>query len=62
LADSLAGERVGVLSGHENRVSCLGVSADGMALASGSWDNSLKVKLVSASKVNLLTMFPQIWA
>ncbi|KAI8842575.1 WD40-repeat-containing domain protein [Chytridium lagenaria] len=30
--DTLRGERVGVLSAHENRVSCLGVSADGMAL------------------------------
>ena len=31
--DTLKGERVGVLTGHENRVSCLGVSSDGMALA-----------------------------
>ncbi|KAF1796791.1 G protein beta subunit [Mucor lusitanicus] len=41
--DTLRGERVGVLSGHENRVSCLGVSTDGMALCTGSWDNLLKV-------------------
>jgi len=41
--DVLKGERVGVLSGHENRVSCLGVSADGMALCTGSWDSTLKV-------------------
>ncbi|CAJ0642204.1 3038_t:CDS:2 [Entrophospora sp. SA101] len=34
---------VGVLAGHENRVSCLGVSDDGMALCTGSWDSSLKV-------------------
>ncbi|KAH8922600.1 G-protein beta subunit GPB1 [Atractiella rhizophila] len=40
--DTLKGERVGVLAGHENRVSCLGVSADGMALCTGSWDSVLK--------------------
>jgi guanine nucleotide-binding protein G(I)/G(S)/G(T) subunit beta-1 len=34
---------VGVLAGHENRVSCLGVSADGMAMCTGSWDGLLKV-------------------
>ncbi|KAI8881244.1 guanine nucleotide-binding protein subunit beta [Backusella circina FSU 941] len=41
--DTLRAERVGVLSAHENRVSCLGVSGDGMALCTGSWDNLLKV-------------------
>jgi hypothetical protein len=45
--DTLKGERVGVLTGHENRVSCLGVSADGMALCTGSWDSTLKVRLSS---------------
>lgn len=40
--DTLKGERVGVLTGHENRVSCLGVSADGMALCTGSWDSTLR--------------------
>mmetsp|Transcript_16300 Transcript_16300/g.28872 ORF Transcript_16300/g.28872 Transcript_16300/m.28872 type:complete len:348 (+) Transcript_16300:152-1195(+) len=29
--------------GHENRVSCLGVSSDGSALCTGSWDTLLKV-------------------
>jgi hypothetical protein len=33
-----------VLTGHENRVSCLGVSTDGMALCTGSWDSTLKVR------------------
>jgi WD40 repeat protein len=42
--DTLKGERVGVLTGHENRVSCLGVSTDGMALCTGSWDSTLKVR------------------
>ncbi|OZJ02307.1 Guanine nucleotide-binding protein subunit beta [Bifiguratus adelaidae] len=41
--DTLRGERVGVLDGHENRVSCLGVSSDGMALCTGSWDSTLKI-------------------
>lgn len=44
--DTLKGERVGVLAGHENRVSCLGVSQDGMALCTGSWDSMLKVRAV----------------
>ena len=46
--DTLKGERVGVLTGHENRVSCLGVSTDGMALCTGSWDSTLRVSLVVA--------------
>lgn len=43
--DTLKGERVGVLQGHENRISCLGVSSDGTALCTGSWDSTLKVCL-----------------
>ena len=41
--DVLKGERVGILAGHENRVSCLGVNNDGTALCTGSWDTTLKV-------------------
>ncbi|CAD6953123.1 unnamed protein product [Tilletia controversa] len=41
--DTLKGDRVGVLAAHENRVSCLGVSADGMALCTGSWDSKLLI-------------------
>ncbi|KAI9320146.1 guanine nucleotide-binding protein subunit beta [Dichotomocladium elegans] len=41
--DTLKGERVGTLSGHENRVSCVGVAPDGMALCTGSWDATLRV-------------------
>ncbi|BBN14991.1 hypothetical protein MPTK1_6g16090 [Marchantia polymorpha subsp. ruderalis] len=29
--------------GHEKRISCLGLSRDGSALCTGSWDNTLKV-------------------
>src|ERR1700722_7946518 len=56
--DTLKGERVGVLTGHENRVSCLGVSVDGMALCTGSWDSTLKVTRHCLSKhCGLLTSF-----
>lgn len=41
--DSIKEERVGVLPGHENRVSCIGVTEDGMAVATGSWDSLLKI-------------------
>ncbi|KAG6899575.1 hypothetical protein C0993_009046 [Termitomyces sp. T159_Od127] len=55
--DTLKGERVGVLTGHENRVSCLGVSADGMALCTGSWDSTLRaIDLTSKSIQPLLEM------
>jgi len=41
--DTLRGERVYSLQGHDNRVSCLGVSGDGLALCTGSWDSLLKI-------------------
>lgn len=41
--DTLKGDRVGVLTGHDNRVSCLGVTEDGIAIATGSWDSFLKI-------------------
>ncbi|EDQ86131.1 uncharacterized protein MONBRDRAFT_38561 [Monosiga brevicollis MX1] len=41
--DTLKGEHIGVLAAHENRVSCVGVSDDGMALCTGSWDTTLRV-------------------
>lgn len=37
--DITRGEKVGSLVGHDNRVSCLGVSNDGMSLCTGSWDS-----------------------
>jgi hypothetical protein len=44
---------VGVLAGHENRVSCLGVSQDGMALCTGSWDSMLKVgRLITSRRLS----------
>jgi len=41
--DVLTGKQVGVLAGHDNRVSCLGVCSDGFALCTGSWDSFLKL-------------------
>jgi guanine nucleotide-binding protein G(I)/G(S)/G(T) subunit beta-1 len=41
--DTQLGVNVASLAGHENRVSCLGVSPDGRALVTGSWDTFLKI-------------------
>jgi guanine nucleotide-binding protein G(I)/G(S)/G(T) subunit beta-1 len=41
--DTLLGKMVDQLMGHDNRVSCTGVSHDGKALATGSWDTLLKI-------------------
>jgi len=41
--DTLTAEKKSTLLGHDNRVSCLGVSSDGMALCTGSWDSYLKL-------------------
>jgi guanine nucleotide-binding protein G(I)/G(S)/G(T) subunit beta-1 len=41
--DTELGSLAGQLVGHENRVSCLGVSQDGKALCTGSWDTLLKI-------------------
>jgi len=41
--DVLKGERLYGLQGHDNRVSCVAVSPDGMGLCTGSWDSFLMV-------------------
>ncbi|KAI4571181.1 hypothetical protein MJG53_013287 [Ovis ammon polii x Ovis aries] len=41
--DALKADGAGVLAGQDNRVSCLGVTDDGMAVATGSWDSFLKI-------------------
>jgi len=38
-----SGDPLGTLTGHQNRVSCLGVGPEGQALATGSWDHFLKI-------------------
>lgn len=44
--DITRGEKVGSLVGHENRVSCLGVSNDGISLCTGSWDSVVSATLL----------------
>jgi len=41
--DTQLGQLVDQLIGHDNRVSCLGVTDDGKALCTGSWDTLLKI-------------------
>lgn len=41
--DTLSGSVLDKLQGHDNRVSCLGVTKDGRALCTGSWDTLLKI-------------------
>nr|AFY06998.1 G-protein beta subunit [Ditylenchus destructor] len=41
--DAIRQERIGVLAGHSQRVSCLGVAKDGSAICTGSWDGLLKL-------------------
>ena len=41
--DVLKGERAGALAGHDSRISCLGITPDGMGVGTGSWDASLRV-------------------
>jgi guanine nucleotide-binding protein G(I)/G(S)/G(T) subunit beta-1 len=41
--DTQLGTLVDQLIGHDNRVSCLGVSPDGKGLCTGSWDTLLKI-------------------
>ncbi|KNC84040.1 guanine nucleotide-binding protein subunit beta-1 [Sphaeroforma arctica JP610] len=41
--DTLKTIKTAQIKAHERRVSCLGVSKDGMAICTGSWDNTLKI-------------------
>jgi len=41
--DTLKGKQLQSLVDHETRVSCLSISPDGTALATGSWDHNLKI-------------------
>lgn len=54
--DVLRGDKVGSLSGHENRVSCLGVSNDGISLCTGSWDSMVRVQLYPSYIINILIL------
>ena len=41
--DTLKCSRICILYGHESRVTCVRVSSDGTALASSSWDHTIRV-------------------
>jgi guanine nucleotide-binding protein G(I)/G(S)/G(T) subunit beta-1 len=41
--DTLTGDHITTLPSHENRVSCIGVTKDGKALCTGSWDTTLRI-------------------
>jgi len=41
--DTLKAGQLTRLMGHDNRVSCMGMSGDGQALCTGSWDSFLKI-------------------
>jgi len=41
--DTLQGNSLWSLEGHQNRVSCIGVNSSGTALCTGSWDCFLKI-------------------
>ena len=61
----MRGDRVGTLQGHDNRVSCLGVSNDAMSLCTGSWDSMVSFnKLRRLKIIRSLTLFLQlrVWA
>jgi len=55
--DVLKCSRVALLYSHENRVSCLGVSPDGTALCTGSWDFNLKVPVTYSSCLRFTIIF-----
>jgi guanine nucleotide-binding protein G(I)/G(S)/G(T) subunit beta-1 len=60
--DVTRGEKVGSLVGHENRVSCLGVSNDGISLCTGSWDAFVSF-LFRTYTFHLLTLAKlKVWA
>jgi guanine nucleotide-binding protein subunit beta-5 len=43
--DSLKCVRQAILTGHENRISCLRTSPDGTAISTASWDCTIRVSL-----------------
>lgn len=45
--DTLKSVRVSILYAHENRVTSVQVSPDGAALASASWDSTIKVMFIN---------------
>jgi WD40 repeat protein len=44
--DTQKSEVIGELKGHDQRISSVDVSSDGTALATGSWDHTIRVRLL----------------
>jgi WD40 repeat protein len=58
--DITRGEKVGSLVGHDNRVSCLGVSNDGISLCTGSWDSLVSHGQLQALEIILRKLTPSL--
>lgn len=39
---------------HDGRISCLGMSSDGSALCTGSWDKNLKVRTLEKDRFHMI--------
>lgn len=55
--DTLKSQRVCLLYGHENKVSCLEISPDGTCLSTGSWDYTLRVCSKLFKKIQVIFEF-----
>lgn len=51
---------MGTLQGHDNRVSCLGVSNDALSLCTGSWDSMVCCLLECLDVSNVFQL--RVWA
>lgn len=63
--DTLKSERVCLLYGHENKVSSVQVSPDGTALSTGSWDHTIRVRILMTLlqiQFSNFLYFSQVWA
>jgi hypothetical protein len=58
--DITRGEKVGSLVGHDNRVSCLGVSNDGISLCTGSWDSLVSHRQLLALETMMWKLTPSL--
>lgn len=54
------GEKVGSLVGHENRVSCLGVSNDGISLCTGSWDSLVSCPVTTSPRMGHMILWYEV--
>lgn len=52
--DAMRGEEISTLKGHKDFIGGIGVSGDGLAVATSSWDNMLKVLLLFFSFFSII--------